>query len=70
MERAKGFFTKLYKHMDEDERYDQALFLQEHKLYMGNIPTYLTEDEVRKESEASALWLRSSRTETWTKIRG
>lgn len=48
MERAKGFFTKLYKHMDEDERYDQALFLQEHKLYMGNIPTYLTEDEVRK----------------------
>jgi len=38
--------------MDEDERFDQQLFLEEHKLYMGNIPTYLTENEVRKMVEA------------------
>lgn len=52
IERPKGFFSKLYQFMDEDERFDQELFLKEHKLYMGNLPTYLTEDEIRKMVEA------------------
>lgn len=52
IERPKGFFTKLYQYMDEDERFDEKVFLEEHKLYMGNLPTYLTEDEVRRMVEA------------------
>ena len=51
-ERPKGFFVKLYQYMDEDERFDQQIFLLEHKLYMGNLPTYLTEDEIKKMVEA------------------
>lgn len=52
IERPKGFFSKIYKFRDEDDIFDKELLKQQHKLYIGNIPTYIKETELRKIIEA------------------
>lgn len=34
--------------MAQEDYFDKQLMKEQHKLYMGNIPTYLTEEEIRK----------------------
>lgn len=48
IERPKGFFNRIFKFNEEDQIFDQELLKLQHKLYMGNLPTYLTESELRK----------------------
>ena len=34
--------------MAQDDYFDQQLMNEQHKLYMGNLPTYLNEEDIKK----------------------
>ena len=49
IERPRGFFSKVYSISDEEDPLNTDLAnLEEIKVYMGNIPQYMGEDDLKK----------------------